>query len=103
MDWIDADPREPVRIEHRFAELIVDGRLEQRYNYIYYAFETEHAFYWARAYLEDANEVSVYGPFDLSTQKTRIDSPLDPEVIAYLKRRYPIVKRLGPAGYARVD
>lgn len=99
------DPIVPVRITHN-SEQIWDGdTLEQDYNYLVYEFETEQYQYSARAYLDEMHTVAVYGPFerDSSGHMPTKDAEIDQRVLAYLRRRYAEITRLGPTGYVPIE
>src|SRR5215467_9067677 len=91
----------PVRILHNSEQIWNGDELEQNYNYLVYEFETEQHFYTARSYLDDIREVFIFGPFEKSvpTVKELRDVPLDQRVLAYLRRRYFVIKQLGSEGY----
>ena len=94
------DAVQPTEIEHRCDEMFDGERLIQRYNYIVYHFENGGRYFWARAYLDDAGAVAMYGPFDSRAAKNPVAAGgLDDDVIAYLKRRFRKVQTLGSGGY----
>lgn len=98
-DAENAEPDElaPVSIEHQVDEIWIEGRLEQRYNFIDYRFVVGEDRYRARTYLDDASEAAVFGPSDAAGQST--GETVDPRVLAYLRRRFAVLKRLGASGY----
>lgn len=99
---LEQDPITPIQIEHRCEELFEGDRLIQIYNYIYYEFETTEHFYWARSYLEENNEVSIFGPFSKDDKRIAVEAPIDSGVISYFRRRYPILNRLGAKEYEAI-
>jgi hypothetical protein len=101
-EWRDADDIVPTAIEHHCEELIVGGRLEQRYNYLLYQFEYGNTRFLARAYLDELGTVSVHGPTDMNT-KEPIQGDVDPKVLAYLRRRYRKVKRFLDGSYVPIS
>jgi hypothetical protein len=98
------DQISPLRITHHCEEIWNGNTLEQKYNYLVYEFETDQHRYRARAYLDDIHTVSIFGPFDKDAsgvaQLEGIE--LDQRVVAYLRRRYREIERLGPAGYVPI-
>ena len=99
----DDDDIEPVEIQHLVDEIIVEGELEQYYNYIDYHFEKFGAYCRARTYLDEIGTVSVLGPFSDRQSIDVIEAPnLWEEVMAYLKRRFVIIQILGHEGYEDV-
>lgn len=99
----DEDPILPVSITHQCEQIWAGDSLEQEYNYLVYEFETEKHSYWARAYLDDMKKVSVYGPF---RPGTRDPAPwtkkIDERILAYLRRRYSKLQKLGLSGYVTI-
>ena len=95
------DPIEqlPSKVEH-----LVDTDLDPKtgecsyfYNYLLYTFEHNGTQVTARSYVGDASKVSILQcPNDIED-----DSELG-GILAYLRLRYPTVKRLGPSGYTRI-
>jgi len=89
----------PSKVEH-----LVDTDLDPKtgecsyfYNYLLYTFEHTGKQITARSYMDDASEVSILQcPADID-----IESELS-GILAYLRLRYPTVKRLGPSGYTRI-
>ena len=100
----EQDPIAPVRITHNSEQIWNGNTLEQNYNYLVYEFETEQHLYRARAYLHEIHTVAVFGPFEKVSASA---APLagvevDQRVLAYLRRRYPEIKKLGPSGYVPI-
>lgn len=98
------DPISPVRITHGCDQLWRGDRLEQRYNFLDYEFETEAHRYRARAYLDDIQTVSIFGPFEKATTilTAAVGVEIDHRVLAYLRRRYAVIKKPSPDGYVPV-
>lgn len=89
------DPIIPVEIEHCVDEIWDGTSLEQRYNYLDYHFELGGAYCRARAYIDDMDTVTLFGPFDQRGSLSKIDRPdFERAATIYLKRRFPAVKRL---------
>lgn len=103
--WDEEDAIRPVRITHNSEQLWNGNDLEQNYNYLVYEFETEQHSYRARAYLDDIQTVSVYGPFDKSASNPvpLAGVQVDQRVLDYLRRRYRSIQRLGSAGYVPIE
>jgi len=101
-DYVDGDEVAPVEIEHRCEEIYRGGRLEQRYNHLVYHFECGGRYYWARAYLDDINAVSIFGPFDGRPAKQRVEGQLDEQLLAYMRRRFREINTLGEEGYVTI-
>lgn len=95
----DEDPVTPVSIEHRCEEIIIGGEVEQHYNYLVYALAYEGRRYAARAYLDQIEEVSLYGPFGPEGDDKRLPGPIPEPVLAFFMRRYRTISVLGPKGY----
>lgn len=98
------DPQEdavvPTRIEHR-VDMDIDeasGEVLYYYNYLVYTFAHPAGNVLARSYLDDAGTVAIYLPDGV----TEHDANVRP-VVAYLKRRYGRITRLGPRGYVEID
>lgn len=89
----------PSKVEH-----LVDTDLDLRtgecsyfYNYLLYTFEHTGTQITARSYMEDVSEVSILQcPTDID-----LESELS-GILAYLRLRYPSIKRLGPSGYTKI-
>ncbi len=95
----------PVRITHNSEQMWNGDTLEQNYNYLVYEFETEEHLYRARSYLDDINEVAIFGPFDKNAPDSAplLGVEIDQRVISYLRRRYANLKRFGPTGYEPIE
>ena len=96
----DTDAVSPSAIEHRCEEIWIGGELEQIYNYFVYRFDLDGLHYWARAYLDDIDEVSIMtASTDLEGLATQqMDGP-PAAMLDYLQRRYRRIMILGPEGY----
>jgi hypothetical protein len=96
----EKDPISPVRITHS-SEQIRDGSALQQNYYLVYEFETEQHRYRARAYLDEIQTVAVYGSFekDSAGSASLEGVEIDQRVLAYLRRRYAQITRLGSTGY----
>lgn len=99
MRYVDEDEIAPSLVEHRCEELFEGDQLVQIYNYVYYEFHTQDHFYWARSYLDEIEEVSIFGPFGDATRQEELDDPIDTKIIAYFRRRYALLRQLGEEGY----
>ena len=103
----DQDPILPISITHNSEQMWSGSNLEQSYNYLVYHFETEEHLYRARAYLDEIDTVSVYGPLkkdelpDWGSFLQEIE--IDRRIIAYLRKRYAKITRLAPTGYVIVE
>ena len=87
----------PHLIDHQVDEIWVEGNLEQRYNFIDYHFMVDERRYRARTYLDEADKVALYGPFGSDNQV--LGDSFDSRVVAYLRRRFRKLERLGAGGY----
>lgn len=77
----------PVSIKHQRDTIVIDGKLEQDYRFLTYRFAADDGELEARAYLDDIWEVSITAPIDL---------PVVPaDVLAYLQKRFSVIKQLG--------
>lgn len=104
--FVENDDLRPSEIEHRCEEMYdAGGKLQQKYNYVVYHFAAAGRFFYARAYLDEIGTVNVYGPFEgrnYSAQGASFSGRLDDAMLAYLKRRFVIIQRLGREGYVTV-
>lgn len=94
------DPITPASIQHKVDEYSGDRFSQDRYNYLVYRFVLGEAEMIARCYLHDAGEISLLGPFEL-TSELRPPIPIEaPElrqaVIQYLTRRFDVITELWP-------
>jgi hypothetical protein len=91
-----SDPILPSKLEH----LVEDGYdLKEKtqlfyYNFLRHEFEHPAGAIWARGYLDTTDHVAIYPPKGVA-----LDDPIVEKVIAYLRRRYVKVLRLGQTGY----
>jgi hypothetical protein len=84
----DDDDALPQSITHSRDTIIIDGTIDQDYRFLDYRFEGGVE---ARMYLDDSWEVSITAPIE--------GLPPAP-VMAYLQRRFAVIKQLGgPDGY----
>jgi hypothetical protein len=74
----------PLSIVHSRDTIIIDGKVDQDYRFLSYNFTSGVE---ARAYLDDIWEVSILAPADGRT--------IDASVMAYLQRRFNVIKQLG--------
>lgn len=83
------------KIERTVEELWDGNVLEQRYNFLDYHFEEGGAYLRARAYLDQMEAVTLFGPFQErgSIAKVKADEA-ERAALTYLERRYGIVRRL---------
>lgn len=97
------DAIRPTAIRHEVDEIVTDGELLQRYNFIEYEFEEDGAFCRARSYIDSIGEVAVFGPFISRGDLRPIPAEgLENNVLDYLKRRFDLIKELGESGYVTV-
>ena len=90
----EVDPIQPTKVSHHVDEINESGKLAERYNYIIYEFSRDNAYIRARAYFDEIEVVSIYGPFAASDKQTKVSAPaLEADVLAYLKRRYQQIDR----------
>jgi hypothetical protein len=74
----------PLSIVHSRDTIIIDGKVDQDYRFLSYKFAEAVE---ARAYLDDIWEVSILAPADRHA--------IDASVMAYLQRRFNVIKQLG--------
>lgn len=88
------DPIQPVKITHSVDEVIDNGALQQRYDFLDYEFERDGAIARARVYTDAIGTVSVFGPFADRRTLAAVQAPafMD-DVLAYLKRRFRRVQQ----------
>jgi hypothetical protein len=83
------DDELPLSIVHSRDTIIIDDKIEQDYRFLSYKFAEGVE---ARAYLDNIWEVSILAPANGRT--------IDASVMAYLQRRFNVIKQLGgPEGY----
>lgn len=94
----EIDPISPIGIDHSIDEIWADDRrtvLEQRYNYLDYHFEKDGRYCRARAYLDEPETVTLYGPFVSRGSFERVgDAKFGDAVATYLRRRFHKLNRL---------
>lgn len=83
----DEDDGLPFSIVHSRDTIVIDGQVDQDYRFLDYSFEGGVT---ARMYLDDPWEVTITAP---------IDGPVPEAVMAYLQRRFAIIRRPGDEGY----
>jgi hypothetical protein len=79
----DDDDAMPLSIVHSRDTILIDGKVDQDYRFLVYRFEGGVE---ARMYLDDVWEVSITAP---------IDGAVPAPVMAYLQRRFAVIKQLG--------
>lgn len=88
----------PVRIEHLLDESLHDGECFARYNYLDYYFESAACFIRGRVYLDNASEMTLFGPFAREVPLREVqDQALEAVVMDYAQRRFSTVKKGGEA------
>ncbi len=93
----NADKIQPVKISHHVDEIREGDRLVERYNYVDYEFENDDGYIRARAYLDEVDKVTIFGPFTNRSQNTKTSSPdFEAAVLEYLKRRFHRIDRFNP-------
>ena len=90
------DVIQPVAIDHRCDEIVEQGQIRQRYNYLEYSFELDGLRLRARAYLDEPSRVAIY-----PTQARKEGPPQSVEapafreaVLAYLRRRFQVIDEM---------
>ena len=98
---MDSDSIEPVRIEHKVDEIIADGLVEQSYNYLDYQFDSPAGAIHVRSYLNTSHAATIHPPVGLGDGKLLFgeDWTARDAIIAYLTRRFLVIKELSLAGY----
>jgi hypothetical protein len=82
----------PLSIQHHRDQILIDGKLDQDYRFLTYRFAAANGAIEARTYLDDIWEVSITEPIDIPE--------LPADVMAYLQKRFNVIKQLGgPDGY----
>ena len=101
---VDCDNVVPTEIEHKCEEHFDGDERVQKYNYIIYHFACggSDAYFWARAYIDEIDTISVYGPFESRHAANRISGPLNEAMLSYLKRRFRRIQKLGDNGYVEL-
>jgi hypothetical protein len=98
----DTDPIQPLRVEHKVDEIIIDGQIEQSYNLVIYTFDSPAGALNVRAYLDAAHEAVILPPFRAAPGQPPVigeDWATRDAVIGFLARRFLVIKELGPSGY----
>jgi hypothetical protein len=82
----------PIAITHARDTIVLGGQLEQDYRFLNYRFRGHTGEIVARVYLDDVWEISITEPVDLAA--------LPDDVMAYLQKRFRVIKQLsGAEGY----
>ncbi len=102
MNYSNDDELNPFLVEHRCEGVFEGDEMVQMYNYIYYEIGAADDYYWARAYLDAIEEVSIFGPFSDTTFREKLDNPIDARVVSYFRRRYRRLQKLGEQGYESI-
>jgi hypothetical protein len=84
----------PISITHSRDTIMFDGKLEQDYRFLNYRFRSPNGEIVARVYLDDVWEVSIAEPVDIVA--------LPDDVMAYLQKRFRLIKQLGGSDGYRV-
>jgi hypothetical protein len=85
----------PLSIIHSRDTIVFGGKLEQDYRFLNYRFRGPAGEIVARVYLDDVWEVSITEPMNLPE--------LPSDVLAYLQKRFRVIKQLGgPDGYRTI-
>jgi hypothetical protein len=91
----DNDDGLPLSILHQRDTIIAGGTIVQDYRFLTYRFAAKEEEIKARAYLDNIWEVSIIEPIDLPA--------LPADVLAYLQKRFDVIKQLGgPEGYRTI-
>ncbi len=91
----DADNHLPLSIIHARDQVIIDGEVEQDYQFLTYAFASATGTVMARCYLDTFREVSIQTPM--------VGAEIAPDIMAYLQARFESIQQLGgPEGYTRI-
>ncbi len=85
----------PLSITHSRYTIVFDGQVAQDYRFLNYRFNGPSGDITARAYLDDIWEISILGGAEPAS--------LPKDVMAYLQRRFNVIKMLGgPDGYLTI-
>jgi len=92
----DTDPVLPTEIEHKIDEIWSNenaDQLEQHYNFLDYHFEVDGVYLRARAYLDEIQTVTLFGPLAHRGSITKVANPkAETAVLSYLHRRFQTVR-----------
>jgi hypothetical protein len=88
------DDELPLSITHSRDTIIFDGKVEQDYRFLDYRFKVDGCDVEARMYLDEPWTVSISAPFD--------GTPIPVVVMAYLRKRFNIVRLAGSDGYDEI-
>jgi hypothetical protein len=96
------DPISPVSIVHKVDDIIIDGVLEQSYNFLTYTFEGDGVRIEARTYLDAIHKATLYPPIAWPVGLGGIEFIEAPDlreaVIGYLRRRFRVIEGFGLSG-----
>jgi hypothetical protein len=84
----------PLSITHSRDTIVFDGKLEQDYRFLTYRFQGPTGEIIARVYLDDVWDVSITQPME--------EALLPENVMAYLQKRFRVIKQLGGSDGYRV-
>jgi hypothetical protein len=99
----DQDPIKPQSIEHNVDEIIIEGQIEQKYNFIDYWFVDPDGRARARVYLDRPHEASIFPPLSRGVAPILgADWATRESMIRYLARRYLVVREVGLEGLRAV-
>jgi hypothetical protein len=85
----------PISIQHHREKILIDGKLVQDYRFLIYRFQASPSKIQARTYLDDASEISITEPIEILA--------LPADIMAYLQKRFRLIKQLGgPDGYRMI-
>ena len=92
MSDLPGDPISPTEIQHCVDEFL--GESGECYNYLDYHFVAESAYCRARAYSDEMDMVTMFGPFENRNSINKVVSPVfERDVLSYLSRRFALVTR----------
>jgi hypothetical protein len=102
----DDDDGEPLRVEHRVDYMFAEpGKLEFMYNYILYTWTFGAVTITARTYLDDLQNVSVFGvaaDASVFTEPDDLEAAPYLPALRYLQRRFSVIKVSTRGGSYRV-
>ena len=100
---VDSDDVVPCKIDHNVDEIFNDGSLEQKYNFVDYIFKSDDSWVRARTYLDEAESVTIFGPFDAEDSEEEVSDPaLMHDVILYMARRFDFIEVVGDDGFETI-
>ena len=96
----------PREIIHKLDDLTFGDGHGQIYNYLIYKFFDGDRHIWARSYLDDIGEVSIFGPYHSETDLTEVEAAeFFSKVVDYFQRRYFTINRFSAefeTGYQQI-